>query len=134
MATSPQFAAVARSPHIVLTNASGTSPVTIFTIGSTGGIVRAVWAVSNDTTARWITLLHSDATTSAVVASLKLNAAIATAPYRQVNFFDPSKLTQLDAYEPQWHLEAGHSFAVRMESAVTSGAYAVNVFALYGEF
>lgn len=133
MATSPQFAAIPRSPHIILNNASGTSPVTLFTMGAAGGIVRAVWAVSNDTTARWITLLHHNSVNDAFVATLKFNPSGASAPLREVNFFDPSKRTWLDLYEPQWHLAAGHTLKVRMESAITSGLE-IAVFAIYGEF
>jgi hypothetical protein len=133
MAAAPQFASVPRSPHLKITNADGTAPRTIFTMGSNGGIVRAVWAVSNDPTARWITLLHNDGIDDALVATMKFNPALATAPLRTVNFLDPSRLTFLDQFEIQWHLAANHGLKVRMESAVTAAAE-VSVFALYGEF
>lgn len=133
MASTPQFAATPRSPQIQIVNADGTNLKTLFTMGANGGVVKAIWATSNDTTARWITLLKSDGTTDLLVDSIKIPAASATIPLRLVNFLDPSRLVILDPYEVQLHLAPNHGFKVRMESAVTAGAE-VAVFAQYGEF
>ncbi len=133
MATRPEYSAIPRSPVIQILNANGTALQTLFTMGANGGILRSLWASSNDTTARWLTLLRTDGTTDTLVLTLKFAAASATVPLRHLNFLDPTKLTKLDPYEIQWHLAAGHGFKVRMESAVTSGSE-VAVFAEYGEF
>ena len=133
MAASPQFAAVPRSPQISVVNADGTSLKTVFTMGANGGIVKAIWAVSNDTTARWITLLKSDGTSDLHFATMRFSAVSANYPLRQVNFLDPTRLPWLDYYEPQMHLAPNHGFKVRMETAVTAGL-TVAVYALYGEF
>lgn len=133
MASTPQFAANPRSPQINIVNSNGTALQTVFTVGSTGAILRGLWATSNDTTARWATLYKSDGTVDSAVLSLKFAAASVAVPYRAVNFLDPSKLTKLDPFEIQWHLAAGHVFKVGMETAVGSG-FTVSVFAEYGEF
>jgi hypothetical protein len=133
MATEPQFATVPRSPHIKLVNADGTTPQTLFIMGANGGVVRAIYAISNDTTARWITLIKTDGTIDLDWMTLKFNAASANYPLQYVNFMDPTKRTHLDPYEIDMHLAAGHGFKVRMETPI-SATSVVGVFAHYGEF
>jgi hypothetical protein len=133
MATEPQFAAIPRSPQIQIVNADGTAWKTVFTMGANGGILRALWAVSDDTAARWITFAKDDGTTILRLASYPFAAVSATYPLRQVNGLDVNQMAWLDLYEPQMHLAPNQAIKVRMESAVTSGKE-VGVFALYGEF
>jgi hypothetical protein len=133
MASTPQFATIPRSPQIQVVNADGNALKTVFLMGSNGGILKALWATSNDATARSITLFKTDGTTDLLVATMKLPAASAANPVRAVNFLDPTRLTMLDPYEIQWHLAPNHGFKVRMETAITLGAE-VAVFAQYGEF
>lgn len=133
MASTPQFASIPRSPQIQIVNADGSALKTVFLMGANGGLLRALWATTNDATARWITLFKTDGVTDLLVVTLKFQPATSNFPVRSVNFLDPTKITMLDPYEIQWHLAPGHGFKVRMENAVSPGAE-VGVFAQYGEF
>ena len=133
MATAPQFAATPRSPQIQIVNSDGSSWKTLFTMGSAGGILKALWAVSDDTTARWITFAKGDGTTSLHFATYKFSVPVASMPLRYVNGLDPRLLTWLDLYDPQMHIAANQTILVRMETAVTADK-TISVFAIYGEF
>ena len=134
MASTPEFSSIVRSPQIKLNNASGTTTQTIFTVlAAKGAILRALWATSNDTTSRFITLIKNDGTQDGLVVTMRIPAATTSYPVQIVNFLDPNRLTFLNPYDIQWHVEQNDVFKAKMETAITASAE-ITVFAQYGEF
>jgi hypothetical protein len=133
MATEITFASVIRSPQIKFVNADGTSTKTLFTAGTGGAIVRSIWATSNNDADIFVTLIKSDGAIDSLVDSINIPAATTITPVQRINFFDPSRLTQLNPYDIAWHIAANHIFKVKIDTTVSAGSYEVSVFAEYGE-
>jgi hypothetical protein len=128
-----KFAQTIKTPQLKLTSSDSTNALSIYTIGANGGIVKAIWATSNDATSRWITIMKNDGTKDGLVLSLKFPAAVTNVPIQAVNFLDPSRLTFLEPYDIQWHVESGHSFKAKMETAITAAAE-VTIYLVVGEY
>lgn len=133
MATEITFASVMRSPQIKFVNADSTSTKTLLTAGTGGAIVRSIWATSNNDADIFVTLIKSDGTIDSLVDSISIPAATTITPVQRVNFFDPTRLTQLNPYDIVWHVAANHIFKVKLGTAVSAGSYEVSIFAEYGE-
>lgn len=134
MANAPVFAATIKSAAVKFTNVDGATAKTLLTAGASGSIVRSIWASSNNDVAIKVTLLYSDGATDFLVDTIEIPAASVITPIQKINFFDPYRLTKLDPNEIQWFIQGNHLFKVRVETAVTSGAYEVAAFAEWGDF
>lgn len=133
MAATPQFIATPRSAQARFINADNTTTKTLMTMGSTHGVVHAIWLTSNDTVSHFFTLLKSDGSVEGLVDSVSIPAATALIPVQRVNLLDLTRLTKLDPNNIAWYLPSGHGFKGRMEAAVSVNAE-VSVFVEYGEF
>ncbi|MEI8167346.1 MAG: hypothetical protein WCG26_13275 [Chloroflexales bacterium] len=134
MATAPQFVGTARTAHVKLVNATGTTAQTLLTMGSNGGLIEGLFITSNDTTSHNLTLLLGDGTTDVLIDTVVLPAATSTTPVQQVNLLDANRLTWLDPNNLKWVLAASRVLKVRMEMAVSSGSFEVAAICNYGEF
>lgn len=134
MASTPQFVGTARTALVKLVNASGTSAQTLLTMGANGGLIEGLFMTSNDTTSRNLTLLLGDGTTDVLVDTVVIPAATSGTPVVRVSLLNPTRWLDLDPDNVKWVLGASWMLKVRMESAVTSGAYETSVVATYGEF
>jgi hypothetical protein len=133
MASTPQFVGTPRTALVKLVNATGTSAQTLFTMGSTGGLVEGIFVTSNDTTSRNVTILLGDGTTDVLVDTVVIPAAVTGTPVQQVNLMDSIRWSWLDPNNVKWVLAAICVVKVRMESAVSSGSE-ISVVCNYGEF
>ena len=134
MATTPQFVGTARTAHKKLVNADGTSAYTLLTMGSNGGLIEGLFVTSNDTTSHTLTLLLGDGTTDVLIDTVTIPAATLSLPVQQVTLLNNARWFWLDPYNVKWVLAAGRVLKVRMETAVSSGAFEVAVVCNYGEF
>ncbi len=134
MATAPQFVGTARTAHKKLVNATGTSAQTLLTMGSNGGLIEGLFITSNDTTSHNLTLLLGDGITDVLMDTVTIPAAVAGMPVQQVNLLNTTRWLWLDVANIKWVLAAARIVKVRMETAVTSGAFEVAVVCNYGEF
>jgi hypothetical protein len=134
MALRPQYVGTARTAHVKLINADGTAAQTLLTMGNTGGLIEGLFVTSNDTTSHNLTLLLGDGTTDVIIDTVTLPAAVAGTPVQQVNLLNSARWFWIDPYNVKWVMAASRMLKVRMETAVSSGAFEVAVVCNYGEF
>lgn len=134
MASTPQFVGTARTAHKKLVNADGTSTYTLLTMGASGGLIESLFVTSNDTASHNLTLLLGDGTTDVLIDTVTIPAASAETPVQQINLLSPLRWLWLDPNNIKWVLAANRALKVRMEVAVSNGAFEVSVICNYGEF
>ncbi len=134
MALDPQFASSPRTAMVKLVNATGTTAQTLLTMGSTGGLIEGLFLTSNDTTSHNLTLLLGDGTTDVLIDTVTIPAAVTATPVQQVNLMTVLRWGWLDPSNIKWVLAASRILKVRMEVAVTTGAFEVSVVCNYGEY
>lgn len=93
MALDPLFVGTVRTATLRLVNATGTVVQTLLTMGANGGLIAGLFITSNDTTARFLTILLSDGTTAVLVDSVRIPVASTTRPVQQINLLDPNRWT-----------------------------------------
>lgn len=133
MGTAPIFAATIRNAQAKIVNTDGTAAKTLMTAGASGSVVRAIWMSSNNDAAIYGTLLLYDGVQDYLIDSIQIPAATTHTPIQKINFLDPDRLTKLHPAQPTWYLASGHSFKVRVETAVSAGDFEVNALAEYGD-
>ena len=133
MATTPQFVA---SPNLGCTkfvNSDGTTTKTIFTAGSSGSRIQAMFATSNAPSALQFTLSLARSSVSYIIDTFTLSGASMTTPATNWNLLDPEWLRWLDPNEPHLIVPSGVTLTVTPVAAVTEDME-VSIVVLGGDF
>jgi hypothetical protein len=133
VASSPQFAATARTSAAQFVAADGTNPKTVCLAGSNGTVIEALFVVSNDTTARTVTCYLHDGSMTYILDSVSVPAGTTAIPVVHVPILSPGRWPWIDPNLPKMVLAGGWSIRAAMGSAVSSGRE-VTVIALHGDF
>ena len=133
MAATPQFVA---SPNLGCTkfvNSDGTTTKTIFTAGSSGSRIQAMFATSTSLSGLQFTLALVRSSVSYVIDTFTIPGADLTTPAPNWNMLDPEWLRWLDPNEPHLILPSGVTLKVTPIAAVPAGKE-VSIIVMGGDF
>lgn len=133
MASSPNFV---NTPNVSATrfqNADGTTAKTVFTPGSNGSRVHAIFATGDETTDRQITIALKQSSVSYVIDRFTLASGTTSRPISYWNVLDATRLTHLDPNDPGIILTAGQTLEANIETTI-SGSRNIYMFVHGGDF
>ena len=133
MAASPQFV---NAPNVGLTkfaNGDGTTIKTVFTPGSAGSRVLALFVTTDDTASRQVNIFLTRSSVRYKLDTFTIPAASGTQPKRNWNVLDSDWMRWLDPNEPHLVLPSGTTIEVGLVAAVSSGKE-ISVVVMGGDF
>jgi hypothetical protein len=133
MAATPQFVAAPNLGCTKFVNSDGTTAKTIFTAGSSGSRIQAMFATSTALASLQFTLALVRSSVSYAIDTFTIPGGDLTTPIPNWNMLDPEWLRWLDPNEPHLILPSGVTLNVTPLAAVPSGKE-VSVFVLAGDF
>jgi len=133
MATTPQFVAAPNLGCTKFENSDATTTKTIFTAGSSGSRIQAMFATSTSPAALQFTLALVRSSVSYIIDTFTIPGANLTTPAPNWNMLDPEWLRWLDPSEPHLILPSGVTLNVTPLAAVPSGKE-VSILVMGGDF
>ena len=133
MATTPQFVGAPNLGCTKFVNSDGTTTKTIFTAGSSGSRIQAMFATSNAPSALQFTLSLSRSSVSYIIDTFTVPGANLLTRAPNWNMLDPEWLRWLDPNEPHLIVPSGVTLTVTPIADVTEDKE-VSFFVLAGDF
>ncbi len=131
MGTVPQFVATPRIGAQTIENADGTTVLDVFTAGSSGSRLQALWATHDDTAGTVIVKLYlHDGTEAHLLGTVSVPAATAGTPLSAADFLQAAPWA---GPEPTLLLPTGWKVQAGLAAAITSGKKC-SVVAMGGDF
>src|SRR5215207_501354 len=118
MASTPQFVSAPNLGCTKFVESDGTTTKTVFTAGSSGSRIQAMFATSNAPSALQFTLSLVRSSVSYIIDTFTTPGADLTTPASNWNMLDPEWLRWLDPNEPHLILPSGVTLTVTPVAAV----------------
>src|SRR5689334_23315932 len=133
MASQPQFVPLPNVGPTKFTNADGTTVKTAFTPGTSGSRILPLFATSDDSASRQLTIYLTPGGTRHKLDTITIPAANASTPTTNWNILDSDWMRWLDANEPHLILPNGTTVEVGALAAVTAGK-GISLVVMGGDF